>query len=82
MVTFQILANSVFNSVGFVGSQCWPFTPSSKTSQIYSIGFKSELLGGQIMTEKSEECSSNQPVANRGLWEVQLSRWKTPLQCE
>ncbi|GFV54127.1 hypothetical protein TNCV_4792361 [Trichonephila clavipes] len=64
-MTCQILAKAVHNSVRFVGAVQRPFTPCSETSQSCSTGFKSELLGRQFMTEKSEECSSNQRVANR-----------------
>ncbi|GFX07105.1 hypothetical protein TNCV_1557081 [Trichonephila clavipes] len=37
--------------------------------QNLSKGFKSGILGGQFMTEKSEEWSSNEPVANQDLGE-------------
>ncbi|GFU79503.1 hypothetical protein TNCV_3542761 [Trichonephila clavipes] len=45
----------------------WPFTHCSKTSQMCLIGFKSGLLGGQFLTEKSEECSSVTCVRYRDL---------------
>ncbi|GFU54668.1 hypothetical protein TNCV_2161361 [Trichonephila clavipes] len=53
----------------------WPLrscdlTPISRLVPKYykdSQGGKPGLLGGQFMTEKSEECSSNQPVANLNL---------------
>ncbi|GFX05412.1 hypothetical protein TNCV_1007341 [Trichonephila clavipes] len=67
-MTCQILAKAVHNSVRFVGSVGWLFPPCLKTSRKCSLGFKSELLGGQFMTEKSYECSSNRSVVNRDLF--------------
>ncbi|GFY13527.1 hypothetical protein TNCV_4958971 [Trichonephila clavipes] len=64
---YQILAKAVPISERFVGAVQWHFTPCSKTSQKCSTEFKSGLLGYKFRTEKSEECSSKQPVANRNL---------------
>ncbi|GFU59612.1 hypothetical protein TNCV_3185831 [Trichonephila clavipes] len=66
-LNFQILTKDVHNSVRFVGAVRWPFTSCSKTSQRCSKEFKSGLLGGHFMIEKSVEYSSNQPVAHQQL---------------
>ncbi|GFU57915.1 hypothetical protein TNCV_3145011 [Trichonephila clavipes] len=63
----QILAKAVHNSVRFIGAVRWLFVPCSKISQRCSIGLKSVHLGGLFIAEKSEKCTSNQPVAKRDL---------------
>lgn len=73
-------ARTVHNSIR-VSVVWYVFTPFSKASQRALKGFKRGLLGGQFMTEKSRECSSNQAVANHDLWEEDLCCWNTPFPC-
>lgn len=81
-MALQTSARSIHYSVRVTGVVWHAFTPLFKAFQTWSILFMSGLLGSLYMIEKSEECSSNQEVDNRGLWEEQLSCCYTPFPCE
>ncbi|GFV26219.1 hypothetical protein TNCV_3150191 [Trichonephila clavipes] len=65
-MTYQILAEAVFNSVRFSGAVLWTFTTCSKTSQRCTIGFNS-WPSRWPRQKSSEECSSNQSAVKPGL---------------
>ncbi|GFT50208.1 hypothetical protein TNCV_3622631 [Trichonephila clavipes] len=66
-MTCKVLAKATHNSVKLFGVVRWRFTPFSKISERFYIEFNSGLLGDQFMTQRSEKCSSTQPVAKRDL---------------
>lgn len=78
----QTLDRVVNTSVRVAGVAWWPFTHLSITFQKCSLGFKSGHLGGRFVTEKSDDCSSNEAVGNRNHREVQFSCSETPISFE